>query len=547
MKRFSAKFPLNRRLFLGLAAAGALSGCGVEGQSDVSGVDSEVGQLEMGRAEQALVAHLDKAALALGTARAEFARQGFHRDVQGVEHTRFQQTVRGVPVFGGEAIVHIDPMGAQTITDDFRQGLQLDVTPRLADADAISRAVGLHGGFDKLTARPESKLMVLRQDKGDTLVYRVQLRREDGSGETSMPVYFIDAKTGEKVFGYDNLQTAGATGTLKTLYWGSPTGTVYLSGSTYYLEDVTRKVGTFDMRNTTSTTNRATSTTSTFGNNLTSNAMSAAADAHFGAQKTYDYFKNTHARNGIDGSGGPAYYTSIDGATGLISSVVHYSTSYNNAFWNGSYMTYGDGDGTTFKSLVAIDICGHEMTHGITERSAGLTYSGESGALNESMSDVFGAMVELYANGGVEDSGTWQIGEDSYTPSTSGDALRYMNNPRLAPNRGYTVDDDPDYYSERYTGTADNGGVHINSGIANHAFYLLAKGGTHRKGGTVTGIGTAAAAKIWYRALTSYMTSSTNFSGARTATLNAASALYGGTGSTQYKSVAQAWTAVGVL
>lgn len=544
MKRFSAKFGLNRRLFLGLAAAGALSACGAE-EPVIPGVD-EFGQQAVGRAEQDLAAHLDKAAAAIGASRAEFVRQNVARDELGFEHTRFQQTHKGVPVFGGEAIVHYDAAGSlQTITDDFRQGLQVDVTPSLNDSQAIAKAVSLHGGFDKLTAQPQSKLMVLRQNGKDSLVYRVQLRQEDGSASTSMPVYFIDAKTGEKVFGYDNLQTAGATGTLKTLYYGSPTGTTYLSGTTYYMEDVTRRVGTFDMRNGTSSIYRFTDTDNIWGNNATSSTQSAGADAHFGAQKTYDYYKLTHGRNGIDGSGGPGYITSIDGVTALISSVVHYSTNYNNAFWNGSYMTYGDGDGTQFSPLVTIDICGHEMTHGVTERTAGLVYSGESGALNESMSDVFGAMVELYATG-VESANTWKVGEAAYTPATSGDALRYMDNPHAAPNRGYTTDDDPDHYAERYTGTSDNGGVHINSGIANKAFYLVAKGGTHHKSGvTVTGIGTAAAAKIWYKALTSYMTSSTNFAGARSATLSAASSLYG-SGSAQYTAVSQAWTACGI-
>ncbi len=137
------------------------------------------------------------------------------------------------------------------------------------------------------------------------------------------------------------------------------------------------------------------------------------------------------------------------------------------------------------------------------------------------MSDVFGAMVERYAKG--ETLNTWLIGEQAYTPATAGDVLRYMDNPHRKAGGTYTVDDDPCHYAERYTGTADNGGVHINSGIANHAFYLLAKGGTnHRSGVTVTGIGADAA------------------------TLNAAAALYG-SGSVNYNAVAQAWTAVGVI
>jgi thermolysin len=209
-------------------------------------------------------------------------------------------------------------------------------------------------------------------------------------------------------------------------------------------------------------------------------------------------------------------------------------------------MFYGDGDGVSFSPLVTLDICGHEMTHGITSRTANLTYANESGALNESWSDVFGAMVELYAEG-TETTQTWWIGEDANTPSTAGDALRYMDRPHQALNYGYTTNDDPDHYTERYTGTGDGGGVHINSGIPNHVFYLLAKGGTHAHiaGTPVVGIGADKAAKIWYKALTTYMTSSTNFAGAKTATINAANALYGA-GSVESVSVAQAWSACGI-
>ena len=534
MNRFSAKF--TRTLVLGLAAAGALSACGGE-EAVIPGVE----QVGVSQAEQALSAHLSS----VGKARAEFVRSSAFRDELGIEHTRFQQTVNGVKVFGGEAIVHRSPIGEEVITDDFIKGVSVATTARLSDADAIAKAVSLHGGFDKLTAAPESELVIYRDQAGkDFLTYKVQLRQEDGSHDTSMPVFFIDAQTGEKVFGYDNLQTAAATGTLKTLYAGSPTGATYLSSTTYYMEDVGRKVGAFDFRNGTTSVYRFSDADNIWGSNTTTSSQSAGADAHFGAQKTWDYFKNVHARNGIDGVGGPGGYTSIDGVTKLISSRVHYSSSYNNAFWNGTYMTYGDGDGTTFTPLVTLDICGHEMQHGITERTAGLVYSNESGALNESWSDVFGAMVERYAFG--ETTNTWKIGEQAYTPATAGDALRYMDNPHAKAGGTYTTDDDPDHYAERYTGTGDNGGVHINSGIGNKAFYLLAKGGTHHRSGiTVTAIGADAAAKIWYKALTSYMTSSTNFAGARAATLNAAAVLYG-SGSVNYNATAQAWSAVGV-
>jgi hypothetical protein len=316
------------------------------------------------------------------------------------------------------------------------------------------------------------------------------------------------------------------------------------------MEDLTRRMGTFNMNNTGNTTTGTGGTQSRYtGTDDVWSATNerAGVDAHYGAAKTYDYYKNVHGRNGINGSSGPGTTTAAaNSSITLVASRVHFGSGYNNAFWYNNQMTYGDGNGTSFTPLTTLDIAGHEMTHGVTEYTANLTYANESGALNESMSDVFGAMVELYARGGSATADTWKIGEQAYTPNTAGDALRYMNDPHLAGNGGYTSNDDPDHYSERYTGTADSGGVHINSGIGNKAFYLAAAGGTHHLSGvTVTGMGTDDAARIWYRALTSYMTSSTNFAGARTATLNAASAIFGST-STQYNTTAAAWCAVGV-
>ncbi|HZF52059.1 MAG TPA: M4 family metallopeptidase [Polyangiaceae bacterium] len=464
-------------------------------------------------------------------------------DELSMAHTRVQQVVDDVPIFGGEAIVHLNRDGSVfAVTDTLKRRIPrgFDTRPAFEPERAIEFILADYACVECFTAPPEADLWVLDREEqriGPRLVYRVKLFREDGSEETSMPVIFIDAKTGEKVWEYNNLQTVQGTGA--TLYSGGQPLETYLKSGTYYMEDVSRKIGTFDFKNGTTTVSRL----SDANNAWDLATQKAAADAHYGAAKTYDYFKNVHNRNGIDGLGGPAGYTSADGVTKLISSRVHYSTNYNNAYWNGTYMTYGDGDNSQFKPLVTLDICGHEMTHGITERTAKLVYSGESGALNESMSDVFGAMVERYAKG--ESANTWIIGEECYTPAVAGDALRYMENPHLATNSGFTTDDDPDHYNERYTGSGDNGGVHINSGIANKAFHLVAKGGSHHLGGSMVGIGPDDAAKIWYKALTTYMTSSTNFAGARTATLNAAAALFGNA-SAQYNAVAQAWTLVGV-
>jgi Zn-dependent metalloprotease len=466
----------------------------------------------------------------------QLAMMSMWTDSSSMTHMKMQEMYRGLPVFGGEMILHMNPDGSQfAMTDSMVPGFRVEGEPRLGRRQAIDEALRAYGCGDCFTGKPQVRLVGMRHGEEDHIVYEVRLSRLDGSADTAMPVYYVDASDGAMVLSYDNLQTA----TGSSLYSGPVSFNSLFRSPTYYLEDVTRRLGTFDMRNGTTSVYRFTDTDDVWD----ATNQRAAVDAHYAAGKVYDYYLSVHGRNGIDGAGGPAYYTSADGVTGLVSSRVHYSTRYNNAFWNGQTMTYGDGDGVTFTPLVTLDIAGHEMTHGVTERTAGLVYSGESGALNESMSDVFGALVERHAQG--ESSESWKIGEQAYTPGTAGDALRYMDNPHLASNSGFTADDDPDHYSERYTGTSDNGGVHINSGIANKAFYLLAKGGSHHLGGSMTGIGADGAAAIWYSALTSYMTSSTNFAAARTATLNAAAARYGAA-SAEYTATASAWCLVGV-
>jgi len=255
--------------------------------------------------------------------------------------------------------------------------------------------------------------------------------------------------------------------------------------------------------------------------------------AHTYAGNVYDYYKNVFNRDSYDNAGA------------TIKSSAHYMTNYNNAFWNGTQMVYGDGDGTTFTALSkALDVDAHELSHAVTERTAGLVYSNESGALNEATSDILGNSCEAYSkNGGAPNANTWKVGEDIYTPGTAGDALRYMNDPGAA--------GDSDWYPTRYTGTADHGGVHTNSGIANLAYYLMVMGGTHPRGKSTTNVTPLSATgstsldmaqRIWYRALTVYFTSSTTFSAARTGTKQAATDLYGAAAAA---TVDAAWTAVG--
>ena len=242
-----------------------------------------------------------------------------------------------------------------------------------------------------------------------------------------------------------------------------------------------------------------------------------------------------------------AYYAlvfgrdSYDDAGGREISTVHYRSGYNNAFWSSSrsQMVYGDGDGSLFSPLGnALDVVGHEFTHGVTRAESNLVYMNESGALNESLSDVFAALIDGHWKG--VNSDTWKVGEDIYTPGTSGDALRYMNNPTLDGSSR-------DYYADRYLGAADNGGVHWNSGIGNLAFYLLSQGGRHprnRSVNLVAGIGIHKAGQIFYRASLN-LVSSSGFDDMRAASVQAAEDLYGA-GSNEAKRTQRAWCTVGV-
>ena len=218
-----------------------------------------------------------------------------------------------------------------------------------------------------------------------------------------------------------------------------------------------------------------------FGDGTNGNRESAAVDAHYGGAVTFDYFKLVHGRDGIFGNG-----------TGAPSRV-HYGTDYANAFWDGEKMTYGDGDGASFGPLVSLDVAGHEMSHGVTENTANLTYSGESGGLNEATSDIFGSMVEFYAANG-EDPGDYYIGEEF--DLASGEGFRRMDQPSLDGNS-----------FDCYESGIGNADVHYSSGLGNHFFYLLAEGSgaktiggkAHNSptcdGSTVTGIGRDAAAE----------------------------------------------------
>jgi Zn-dependent metalloprotease len=458
------------------------------------------------------------------------------KDADGTVHTRYERTYDGLPVLGGDLIVDTAKSGAtERVIKATNAAVKVsDVTPDISKAAAEQQAVRRAKALGSTKSAADSARKVIWAASGrPVLAYETVVGGLQDDGTPNQLHVITDAATGKKLYEYQGIENA--TGTGNTQYSGTVSLTTTQSGSNYTLTDGDRGGHkTYNLNHGTSGTGTLFSQTSnTWGNGTTSNAATAGADAHYGAAETWDFYKNTFGRTGIRNDGVGAY------------SRVHYGNSYVNAFWDDSCfcMTYGDGSGNA-DPLTALDVAGHEMSHGVTSNTAGLNYSGESGGLNEATSDIFGTGVEFYANNST-DVGDYLIGE-KIDINGDGTPLRYMDKPS---KDGGSADS---WYSG--VGNLD---VHYSSGVANHFFYLLSEGSGAKvingvsynsptsDGLPVTGIGRDKALQIWYRALTTKFTSTTNYASARTGTLAAAGELYGTT-SAEYKAVQDAWAAVAV-
>jgi len=456
-------------------------------------------------------------------------------DADGSTHVRFDRTFRGLRVIGGDLVVHADRQGQlRAMSRTLQYGISLPAQARLRSEGALDAARARHPGFSA-NGRPEA--VVYARGAAPVLAYEVQLSGQREDGTPSEMHVIVDADSGVVLDAWDDVHTGAANGSGRGFFNGTVGLVTNSTGTGYELKDPSRGGQyTVDMGNKQGGKGSLfTDADNAWGDGSLANRQTVGVDAQYGTAVTWDYYKNVHGRSGIANDGVGAYNR------------VHYGRNYNNAFWSDSCfcMTYGDGDGTTFNPFDSLDVAGHEMTHGVTSRPANLTYSGESGGLNEGTSDIFGTAVEFYA-ANANDPGDYLIGEKLY--KSGANALRSMIQPS---SDGRSADC---WYST--VGSLD---VHYSSGVANHFFYLLAEGtnagspsktckagDTRVATGTATlaGIGRAKAEKIWYRALTVYMTSSTNYAGARSATLNAAGDLFGA-GSAEQSAVAAAWTAVG--
>ncbi|MFD7584052.1 M4 family metallopeptidase [Kitasatospora sp. NPDC059811] len=444
------------------------------------------------------------------------------RDEDGTVHFRYHRTFAALPVLGGDLVVHRSAQGVLSDTRAHRAPISVPTTTPAISAAQVMQA--LH------TAVPP-RLVVWSAARTPSLAWESVLEGTQDDGTPSERHVVTDAVSGGQLYAYEAVHTGIGQGQ----YNGTvPLGTTQtLLG--YEMNDTARGGHrTYDMHHAAKGRGDLfTDQDDRWGNGDQSNDETAGVDAHYGAAQTWDYLRDVHGRTGIRGDGVGTY------------SRVHAGSNYTNAFWSDkcSCMTYGDGPGNA-RPLTELDVAAHEMIHGLTSATAGLEYTGESGGLNEATSDIFGTGVSFHADNPKDVPG-YLMGKHLDLDG-KGTPLRYLDRPS---RDGHS----PDYW---YDGIADLD-VHYSSGPANHFFYLLAEGSGPKTingydydsptvdGRAVTGIGRVDAERIWYRALTTYMTSTTDYSGARAATLQAAADLFG-PDSTASTTVASTWSAVNV-
>lgn len=465
--------------------------------------------------------------------------KNIQKDKLGMTHVRYNQAVNGVSVEGSEVVVHFNKNNeVVSVNGRINQNIAedpVDTTVSLSSDAALKSALSSVNAPEELTYEPSTELVVLPFEGEHYTAYKVNVNfmgEEPGNW-----FVFVDANTGKVIDQYNGLMHANEGKSQKGVGKGVHGEHRELhitqvkepnSGTKFALADYSHEnlggIETYDAKND----NTSSNDTLYVGNSAAfiGDYDRALVDAHYNSEKVYEYFLNEHGRNSLDGEGM------------AIISKVHYGTNYNNASWNGRWMTYGDGDGIFMTSLSAgLDVAAHEMTHGVITHSANLVYRNQSGALNESFADVFGALV---------DDSDWEMGEDIMAPAAKAEGvtvLRSLSNPNSVivsneQRRAYSTNGGvyPDHMDEFYNmpTSVDGGGVHVNSSITNHAAYLIAQE-----------IGREKLGQIYYRALTVYLTSNSDFSDAREAVVQSAIDLYG-EGSVEVAAANAGFDAVGI-
>lgn len=468
-------------------------------------------------------------------------------DNLGIVHYRYYQTWKGIPINRSMYIVNVKKGKLESATGsvvtDFSTDMAKRNSAKISAKQAVTNAINYVGASKYVWQIPamENNLKSIMKNASATyypvaekcwynpgdeinpenliLAYKVDIFAEE---PFSRAYYFVDASTGKIIGREDRIETSNSTGTANTVYSGTQTITSEKTGANAYrLHDLTRGDGVITLHGN-SGQNGVDYTNMSANWNLTLPDQNAL-DAHWGVEKTYDFYKAVFNRNSVDGKG-YALYSYVNRGGFLYS---------NNASWDGTAMNYGKRSGAgndNGKGVTAIDVTGHELTHGVTQNTSGLVYSGESGGMNESMSDIMGKSVQFFTK---PNDINWQLSNDMNW------IIRDMSNPNAYQQ--------PDTYGGKYWGA--HADVHVTSGVGNFMYYLLVTGGsgTNDLGNayTVQGIGINKAEQIIYRTETVYLTPNSKYADWRTACINAATDLYGAS-SNEVNQVQNAWYAVGI-
>lgn len=462
----------------------------------------------------------------------------------GLTVEKYSQWYNGLPVeHAAMTVVAKDGIITSLIGNVFNPAQNMSVTPALTEAQALQKALASVNAKEYMWENKPAKVAIKTDASAQypvgTLVWVEDFNRPlykelhlayrfdiYAAKPMSRDLIYVDANTGNILLKDAVIKHVGATG--QSIYSGNVSfETEQISPAYYELTDVNKNIITYDAQLSTNIMGAVNAS-----NNSTTWAKSVAIDAHWGATKVYDYWMTEHSRQSWDGFGSP------------MQSVVNFDISYNNAFWNGFTMVYGNGSGmfnNGFEPLACLDVCAHELGHAVCQATAGLVYSQESGALNEGLSDIWGAVIENYTK---PDRQMWMMGEELKTS-----ALRSMENPKLFGN--------PDTYggvnwTSQFGCSPNSGndycGVHNNSGVLNHWFFLLVQGGTGTNDLSnayrVNGIGVKKAAALVYAAEQATW-SSADYADFRSTTISIAQSQYGNC-SREVEAVTRAWYAVGV-
>ena len=449
-------------------------------------------------------------------------------DALGFVHYRYKEYYKGVKVEHGVYYVHIKNGRVISANGEFYDNISQNITsvnPTYNLNTALIKAKNLFISAEIINhSNNDNALTIIFNHKVPYLCYHFNLSTDKPLKHSDI---YIDVTSNKVVLEINKIHTTDVSGTVTTNYSGTKSVIVdQVSSSQYRLFESVKNISTKNCNNGSSPSSTTDFTNNTANWTATSAIDKSVFDLHYGLEKTRDYYYSKFARNSYDGNG-----TRIQG-------VAHYGSGYNNAFWDGTYMVFGDGDGSSYNPFSTTDIVGHELTHAVTESSAGLVYMDEAGGLNESFSDVFGVSVDFYAN---PSTANFLEGEQCSLTNTP---FRNMTNPHSTYQ--------PDTYLGQYwvpSGGSDNGGVHTNSQVQNYWYYLLCQGGSGTNDNSVSysisGIGISNAEKIAYRNLTTYLTPNSTYADARLYAIQAAIDLFGAC-SNNVTQCANAWYAVGV-